>query len=474
MSSLFAAKLPRYRHLLLLVLCAVSSVVSSFLLVFLPPQLQPFFVAATIMALLSILSLMRPLVFLAFVMLSAVFAGYHSFLGSLAVGRASLSVSGLRWGYVALFLIVLIGLNAKRIHLPPVVWPMAAFVAYAATRWLWSGPDGPGLKDLLFYSLPLMTLVYLGTLGPRDRQRTSSVALQIVFVGVFLRIAAYFVLLWLGMVHITPYGPDGVIRPRPTGLFLLVALALSLASSRYAISQRFRRYAAVVAVLSLGLVLFTLSRTASVVAFILVATHRVNPLKLRQLIAWGLFGATLFLTLVFAVPLLQERFFFQSDLSPSESIGVLNTMGRSARWQITWDSARFSPLFGQGLGSARELMALRLSESEADGGGHPHNEYLQVFHDLGIVGVSLLLLGWLALLKNHWSCWRAGVRSGDDCAAMYNMMAFFGIICVFLTAITDNTLHYGFVMVPVSLLSALALRAAICDTAAAQPPVETG
>src|SRR5690606_35083896 len=61
-----------------------------------------------------------------------------------------------------------------------------------------------------------------------------------------------------------------------------------------------------------------------------------------------------------------------------------NTSGRANIWRAVWQSALSSPVIGKGFGSSAALLKKRF------GIEHPHNEYLRVFHDLGVLGLGLL------------------------------------------------------------------------------------
>ena len=60
----------------------------------------------------------------------------------------------------------------------------------------------------------------------------------------------------------------------------------------------------------------------------------------------------------------------------------INLTGRSDFWETTWDSYVTSPVIGHGVGSADRLITRTYSEST----GHPHNDYLRLLHDYGLLG----------------------------------------------------------------------------------------
>jgi O-antigen ligase len=95
---------------------------------------------------------------------------------------------------------------------------------------------------------------------------------------------------------------------------------------------------------------------------------------------------------------LQHRF-FGGEFDPSgsflEIVQNVNSSGRNVVWALTfgdyWSHNRW---IGQGAGSTGPLLS-RVFEAA----GVPHNEYLRVLHDTGIVGLVLFLIGTIGLFR---------------------------------------------------------------------------
>jgi len=103
-----------------------------------------------------------------------------------------------------------------------------------------------------------------------------------------------------------------------------------------------------------------------------------------------------------------------------------------------------------GLGSSEVLISDLVPGLE-----HPHNDYLRVWHDLGIVGVVLFCLAWIGRLAKHFPT-MAKVGQKKTLLARSQMAAALAASTVVLTCISDNTLLYTFVQIPVFLLFAVA------------------
>lgn len=113
---------------------------------------------------------------------------------------------------------------------------------------------------------------------------------------------------------------------------------------------------------------------------------------------------------------------------------AVNWQGRETLWGILWVVFLQSPLIGSGLGAASAALVATLGE------GAPHNEYLRLAVDVGIVGFVLFILamaGWT----------RAVVRAARDgktdplCQELA-MPALAGLAALAVIATTDNAFDY--------------------------------
>ena len=411
----------------------------------------PYLIGACVLSGVAFLSFIKPVLLIYFVILTSASAGLLHNVGSLGLGSASLTVSGLRWVFVAGIALPVVVVNIRRIKPPRHFIPFLVFAFWAAARWASTIPNTIGLKDILFYSLPpligLYTLFTLSLYGRKLVGRIQKALLYSVFVPMFL----YATFVPLGLVYLTERGPKGLIGPRPVATYLLVILSLSLASWRYATSKTHRHRVAFVSLLALGIIVFTLSRIAAVMALFLFATFKLNPLRPRQFLLRGFVAAVLSVSLLLGVPSFRARLFHGIPSSLTEALERLNTSGRNVMWPTTFNHALEKPILGWGPGSARPLVAEALFGKEVEV-YHPHNEYLQVFHDTGIIGLTLLLLAWLPLLVRYWKRWRFAHLSRDVIRAKWNMAATLAVLLVLIDAIVNNTLHYAFIIAPVFLV----------------------
>lgn len=252
-----------------------------------------------------------------------------------------------------------------------------------------------------------------------------------------------------GYVHLTPLGPVTPFGRRTLALFLIAVLSLTLAWWRLGSSGQERRWGGLWSIVLLAAIVFSLSRTAIIIAIGLVALSLVQPRRPSQ---WALVAASsiLLFLLLFQVPQFRARFFFD-DGGPLDLVNLerLNTQGRDRLWPVVWQHALESPAGGNGTGSAR-LLVRSISSLE-----HPHNDYLRVFHDLGFVGILLLVAAWGARLCHHWRSW-VSLRISQPRLAKYHMASCLACVSITLSFASDNTLVYSFVMIPVFVIFALA------------------
>jgi O-antigen ligase len=420
-----------------------------------PPQLLPFLIGGCVLAVMSLLSLLKPIFLLYFVILTSAFGGLFRIFGALPVGGTSMTVSGFRWVIIAGIALFVVLANARRVKLPRAFYPFIVFVLWVALRWLTGPLDVLGATDVLFFGLPLVIAVYalfvLSSEGARTTQRIQSVVLYSAFLPPLL----YTILIPLGLVSLTEGGPQGVLGPRSVALYLLVVLSLSLAHWRYSDNRTSRKQGILISLLAAATIFLTLSRIASLVVLFLFSLSRINPRRLWNLAIAGAVALMLGALLLLSVPAFEKRTFFRTDVELRERIRYFSTAGRNVMWPATFSHALENPLIGWGPGSARRVVARVLTSKDVEG-YHPHNEYLHVFHDMGAIGLVLLLAAWIPLSIRHWRDWRSADLSGNRLQAKWSMAASLAIASVLITSVTDNTLHYVHILGPVFIIVAVA------------------
>jgi O-antigen ligase len=273
--------------------------------------------------------------------------------------------------------------------------------------------------------------------------------------------------LYLLTVILSGFEPDLILSPRAFALFALIGLARTLAKFRYE-----SRGAAWMAIAIVGAILFSLSRTALAVSLILIPLawldRRSISRRVGVVLAIGLTFGALALAVASVGPL-QERFSEPDKVQVAGRV-TISVTGRGNVWAATWQSFEKSPWLGHGAGSSGTLPASYLVPSVREHYSHPHNDYLRLLHDYGIIGFGFWIGSLITLLRYTRRAWLAapGAR-----ARAIHLAAFLGLVALALSIITDNTLVYIFVMAPLGILVGASLGISASADRSASPNGES-
>ena len=206
------------------------------------------------------------------------------------------------------------------------------------------------------------------------------------------------------------------------------------------------RWALLVCLGILGLMFLSMSRMALVAGTLMVPAAvmvRGDRKALLQTILVGtVFGGALAARIAFYPPMYDR--FFKEDASMQMGGVAINATGRTWVWERIWISFQTHPIFGQGAGSTGPHIGV-------DGMGHPHNDYLRILHDHGIIGLALFLLAMgvisARIVQNVWR----GKQQGRITQPIH-VAAICALVGVCCTMISDNPVGYIYVMGPLGVL----------------------
>lgn len=194
----------------------------------------------------------------------------------------------------------------------------------------------------------------------------------------------------------------------------------------------------------------SLSRTALAIAVLLLAfailRSRRGLRALRivlALAALAVAGVAAFL----AIPSLRDRF-TQGDNGVDIGGVALNTSGRTQIWALVVKDSLRAPWFGRGAGTASDAVTARFPFV-----AQPHNDYLRLWHDFGLVGLGLFVLAVLMMLAG--TAGRARRAAQEQKAVHWG--AFLALLATAAAALTDNPVIYPFVMVPLGVIIGLSI-----------------
>ena len=181
------------------------------------------------------------------------------------------------------------------------------------------------------------------------------------------------------------------------GLLLALACGPLLFVATAATRRAWRWGLAAVLVLVFTALVLTFSRGALLACLVMLAGFLWHHRRLKTMLA----TAALALAALLAAPdALQERFGAGlragalSDTSRAEHDEL--TAGRVHGWTLLAPEVLDSPWIGRGLGSTQWSAAVAAGLYRAN---HPHNIYLEVLMDLGLLGLAAMAWAWWHLLR---------------------------------------------------------------------------
>jgi len=344
----------------------------------------------------------------------------------------------------AVVLVTLFGfLLHGRLHLGPRtgIYPLVAIIALAIVM----KADAPAeataaadtlLKHLIYYTL-LMLAAFQATAN--ERLRVDSFVNALILGAVVMAILQPFVnadTTFESVAH-TPF----------QGQFAYIAaMAFGVSYVRYSLATGGSRRAldGFVSVVFLGATVLGWARIMWIATlFIFALVSRWTGKKSFWI------ASSLILVIALTVPLVGERILpvGSGDITDTETIDRI-TSGRSVLWEDLWRRGAEALPWGNGWGYMWSLTPVDLFgfEGAFTAGDnpfvYPHNDFLFVFLELGILGLGLLIGFWIQLLRRV----RLVSRAHDE-AARFGVRVLVPILVVgFLVQLFDN----GFAIRPVA------------------------
>ena len=305
-----------------------------------------------------------------------------SFMVTIAVGDVIVfgyQVSGLGW-LVPLVLAALT-LGARGIHskfpLPTwIPWSVVLVVSAVVST----------SENAVHRTLIMLTPIVVGVAaGSFDLTRGQMLALvRALKITVLVSVVAF----------VVKASADVLIIEREAYAFPAEAIAAVLMFAVFA-SMSVSGYPSLLpyALLAVAIPILSVNR-GPIVAVVYVVCLGFIPIRLRYRIAIAAAGLILGIV-AFHLEAVQAKMFFSgsgtlADLYPSNP--DLRTSGRQMIWEYLFIRAVEAPWFGYGA-NASEQEVLQLTEFIS----HPHNDWLRLFYDYGLVGVGAFLVGYLSL-----------------------------------------------------------------------------
>jgi O-Antigen ligase len=319
--------------------------------------------------------------------------------------------------------------------------PYLCLLVWAGVSTLWGMPGKDGVQNALVYTLFGGMVLFSGTMAARDPGRVdrlidrgltwiSWIALGFVFGELALR----------GLP--TDAEESWWIGPRPVAILGVVVLSRYLARWYYG-----DKHARVWIGLWTTAIVLTISRAATATSLILIgmivlAQMRFQRRRVALTLPVALGAVALVVTLVLIWSPFYQRMFTGDAVQVAGT--AINVAGRARMWELVIESAKLHPWVGQGLGSAQVAVGLALAHTPGQM-TQPHNDYLRIWHDLGVVGLGLFLaavLSWTWILARDWYAAERRWRQ----PALLEMTGLLVLIGLSVVEITDNAVVYQAVM----------------------------
>lgn len=398
---------------------------------------------------LLIVTLSRPLVILGLMLafgpidLRALTGGYKGLFESLGgIDMNGIRLIGLTLSFAA---IALIDRDVVREAFSRYGRWYLVFLIYAAGTLVLSTAPIDGARLLLKLAYPFMTfIVVLGIVETHEDLEKLTLwmlggaAVITVLLNPFYVLAGGYEIDFGGRIRIMGVGQ----HENPFSFYLLTVILLCF--TRYSLRGHQYRYLVLAGVCAVWMVL-TLTRITFLATcagllglafYTAIVERKYRPLVVGSIVLGGIGFAlapmVLERTLGYVATFGELVYYIGHPIQLYEAI---NWQGREIFWPLLFGFYLESPLVGLGLGSSTAIL---LEHFPPEWGTVPHNEYLRLLVEAGIVGVILF-----ALAISIW--WFAMIRMGRSDVPLAREFALAGaaaIVAWAFIAITDNPFDY--------------------------------
>lgn len=346
-------------------------------------------------------------------------------------------------------------------------------VAVALALLFWLGSPVVPRAAIVPLGLLLLFLLWIGTealIIPPNLLGVQNAVVMVGFFGLILLTSRealrsqrfvgkilpklFRIALWISLIsyllQVPRYGFDSheLVSARGFADFALMGLAWAVSEAKTG-----KRSARVLTAATILLIFVSLSRLASAIIIVMLAVAQLDWSSRKSKIrffAGMTIGVTIFLYSINSIAPIRDRF-FSGDVSLRVGGILINGEGRRAMWAVTLASARTSLLFGKGGGSSSTLI------HQLNGLDHPHNDYLRILHDYGLIGLSLWVLALVVITWILFKRWRAATKIPGHRWGHVHQAAFLAMLAFVILMIADNPVAYPFVMLPLGILVGCAL-----------------
>jgi O-antigen ligase len=336
---------------------------------------------------------------------------------------------------VFVFVLLILALFDIPVSAFRVSMPLMIFAGLNAFYLLRSAPTIPIAQQTIAVTIVPLVIAVICSACQRSPSLVIVVFRAIIWASIFQAL-----LFFAGWVFAVP--SDFAVPARMYGAFAINGVACASMLGRY---YNVRYYA--VALFITGTIAAGLSRTCTVVAVgILFSALTFGRSWWRAVIGLGYILALycLWTYYISPLPVVKHRLSYGDQAFAVGSV-TISSQGRVPLWHTLLREWSYSPLMGYGIASARAASILQ------GGLDHPHNDYIRVLYEYGLIGFGFWIFGivWLiARYSRNW--WRLEtLKSRQAFLPGSALLAWIAFCAVMLT---DNVMAYYFSVVPLACI----------------------
>lgn len=302
-----------------------------------------------------------------------------------------------------------------------------------------------GFQQFLVWCLFVDTFC-VGLLIGNDKWVYERFELVVQYVGLF----------WMLLIFL----PGSAFNTRSLAALLALFFSVFYATFR---KKRALKWL-ILALFTFAAIVITSSRTALAACIVALILIEFSDFRFWDFLSWRkvipfLIIVSILIVLIFLYPPMFDRL---SDIINSiQSLVIENavleegnfvtvTQGRSRVWPLLIDKALERPILGHGVGVASAYSFYFSNNSRFT---HPHNEYLRFFFDTGLLGLSLLLIGFLSIGRKLFQ----STRKGKYTSKQSSLLGLGALVVAATLFVTDNVGLYSFFMAPLGFILGLAI-----------------
>lgn len=359
--------------------------------------------------------------------------------------------------HIALFLVVLfwgLGGNfrekSRRISANPVaLWSLGLFVLFVVGTIYTSADSATGLDILGKYHKLLYIPIIISVLRD-DHWR------HLAYAGLLVAILINMLFTYGILAGLLPPGPGGqeytLFKGRIAWPYFM-AFATFLMAHHFILEPKRRWFWGLLIILALYNILYMNSgRTGQVIILFLLLLFSFQQGRWRGLVLGAAAGIFLIVLGITTSPLIQQRLTQEAIGLQKEEVASTSTGLRIDFYKNTLKLVAAHPVLGTGTGSFAPRYQIMAQSAGTAATDNPHNEYLMIATQLGLIGLAaFLLMGYCQ--------WKSATTLDTPYReAAQGLVIAMAIGCLFNSFLLDHSEGYFYVVVTGVLFSGLNIQ----------------